>query len=698
MVKNVPEPISPPPVTSWKPEYIPAYLSNGLIGVRAGSIPLTEGLAVVSGLAELDPMEKGEGLSRGPYPIGGDIEVSGHRLSRLPGQVTFHEQRYDFACGELLSRFSFQSGEVTATADVLTFCSRTMPTLVLQEVRVRVNRECDLILTAKVDQTGLGGRLRSRETSTPGAEKPVVDGTMLWETHGGLATCGAAYITRFYGSDGAGRTREETDDLAPLRTSYAFKATPGGLYILRQMTSLVPSQSHHEPNRQATRLVCMGGQRGFEKLREENRQAWEEIWKGRVVITGAERRWQEMADAAFYYLQASSHRTSLFSTSMFGLAYWPNYHYYHGHVMWDVETFAYPTLLLTQPESAAALLDYRFERLVAAERNAAMNGYPGLQFPWASGPSRGEEVIRTNAPLISFEQHVSMDVANAFLQHWYVTGDEDFLREKAWPVLEGVCDWLSGRVTKTERGYEIKEVIGVAEQTQPVDNNAYVNMSAAVVLAGAAAVATRLKRPDGPHWAEIAAALFIPMDGDVIKNHDRFTASEGGATGATPEALAGLFPMTYQVAPEVELATMSFYLDRVDPYIGHPMLSAPLAVYAARLGDRARALRLFEQGYAEFINPPYGEVNEFSRTRFPDKPVVGPLFANLGGFLISLILGLPGIRPDDGDPARWPRRPVVLPEGWNGIEVDRLMLRGRPARLAAHQGMDRARIELPTGP
>ena len=118
--------------------------------------------------------------------------------------------------------------------------------------------------------------------------------------------------------------------------------------------------------------------------------------------------------------------------------------------------------------------------------------------------------------------------------------------------------------------------------------------------------------------------MFLPMDGDIVKNHDRFTSSESGVTGATPEALAGLFPMTYQVSPEVERATIGFYLGRVEPYIGHPMLSAPLGVYAARLGDRRRSLQLFEVGYAEFVNPPFGEVNEFSRTRFPDNPVVGP--------------------------------------------------------------------------
>src|SRR5438309_10916519 len=131
-------PISPPPVGAWRPECIPAYLSNGLIGLRAGPIPLIEGLAVVNGLAAIDPVEQGEGFARGPYPIGGELEVNGCKLSRVPGQAQFIEQRYDFSCGELTSRFTFSGGEARATVEVLTLCSRSLPPVVLQEVQVRV--------------------------------------------------------------------------------------------------------------------------------------------------------------------------------------------------------------------------------------------------------------------------------------------------------------------------------------------------------------------------------------------------------------------------------------------------------------------------------------------------------------------------------------------------------------------------------
>jgi trehalose/maltose hydrolase-like predicted phosphorylase len=96
----------------------------------------------------------------------------------------------------------------------------------------------------------------------------------------------------------------------------------------------------------------------------------------------------------------------MFSTAMFGLASWPDYHHYRGHVMWDIEGFALPVFLLTDPRVARSLLGYRLGRLAAARRNAAMNGYEGVQFPWASSPVRGEEVIRLSKARVIFEQHV----------------------------------------------------------------------------------------------------------------------------------------------------------------------------------------------------------------------------------------------------------------------------------------------------
>ncbi len=123
------------------------------------------------------------------------------------------------------------------------------------------------------------------------------------------------------------------------------------------------------------------------------------------------------------------------------------------------------------------------------------------------------------------------------------------------------------------------------------------------------------------------------------------------------------------------------------------MLSALLGVFAARVGEREQALELFERGYAEFVLEPFAATDEYSPRVFPDQERAGPFAANLGGFLSALLYGLTGIRLGPGDFVTWCERPPSLPAGWRAIEVDRVWVRGRPARIVARHGDERARIE-----
>ena len=682
-------PISPAAVTQYRPEFLPAYVANGVVGLRVPRVPQVGGLAILNGLAGIDGDSGAEGFARVPYPLAGDVELNRVSLRTAPERAQLREQTYDFAAGELRTVFDFDAGDVRAELDVLTFCSRTMPTLVLQEVRVSVSRACDAVLTAGVDPSGVPGTMKARSTRTRGTEQQPVDGSLRWQSHGAVGVAGVAYVTEFVGSE-AGRSVDE-NEVAPLATGYSFRGRSGTRYRLRQMAAVVPDAMHHEPDLQAIRLLFAGRERGFDHLREENSAAWQDIWQGRIQVD-APARWQAMLDAAYFYLQTSVHASSPASTSLFGLAYWPNYHYYRGHVMWDIEMFAVPPLVLTNPDAARSLLEFRAERLPAARNNASMSGYRGAQFPWESSPRYGEESAPGEGAASAHEHHVSLDVAFAFSQFLHATHDWEWGRKRAWEVLADVATWIVSRGVETERGFEIHGVNGIAERSENVDNNAFVNMAAAVALREAVALARPLGHVADPRWEMLARKLFLRIDRNgVIRNHDLYRASE--EKGETPEAAAGLFPLTFECGPEVERATLEFYLHLADKYVGAPMLSALLGVYAARLGNRERALELFERGYADFVIDPFALTTEYANAVFPEQPVAGPFTANLGGFLTSSLYGLPGIQIGPGEPESWCTRPVTLPKGWKELHVDRVWARGQPLRLTARHGDDHARLE-----
>lgn len=675
-------PISPPPVrSSGRPE-LPAYLSNGLVGLRVRDQPLSAGMALLSGYSGEHPERRIEAAAPVPYPLAGDIALDGVWLSDVPHQAAGFEQAYDFSCGELTSRFAFTVAGRTAQVEVLTFCSRADPTLVCQEVAVRVGSGCVLGLRAALDAGECDGHALRHDRDTPGEPEPAVDGSLLWESAGGLSTCGLALATELLGGE-AGPARPPLKDRR-LVTEYGLRVPAGRTVRLRQIVSLLPSVMHYAPDHAAVRLAAKAHSEGFEALRAANRAAWAELWKGRVRLEGAGERWQGLADAAFFYLNSSVHSASPASTSIFGLATWRDYHYYYGHVMWDIEAFAVPPLSLFQPHAAEALLAYRADHLEGARRNARLYGRRGLQFPWESGPRTGDEVAPLPGKAAWHEDHVSLDVARAFAFHAWATGDPEFLRTRAWPVLAGVAEWLTSRVSPTAKGFAIRASMGIAERETPSDNAAFTNMAAVVVLGHAARAAERLGLAADPAWACIAEGLAIPRRGPAVVSHDRFRLDE--TKGATPDPLMGLFPFGYPMSAKTEAATLALYLDAADAYIGSPMLSALYGAWAARTGDRRLALRLLDEGYGRFCVGRFLQTLEYRPDRFPEQPRAGPFFANIGGFLTSLLFGFTGLAPGPDAPEAWGRRPVVMPSGWRAIEVDRLWVRGRPMRLQARQG------------
>lgn len=216
-------------------------------------------------------------------------------------------------------------------------------------------------------------------------------------------------------------------------------------------------------------------------------------------------------------------------------------------------------------------------------------------------------------------------------------------------------------------------------------------MAARSVLAQAAQTASKLGIPPRKTWAEVSEGLNVPMRSNgVIASHDGYRTDE--EKGATPSPLMAIFPYWADIDEDTIQKTLRFYLNLWPDYAGVPMLPPLYGVWAAWAGERALSLKLLEEGYGEYQHGRFQQTLEYRLDKFPGGTASGPFFANMAGFITGLVVGMPALNVNSDDPATWPARPVVLPEGWTAIECDRLWIRGTPMRLRARHGAQRAEL------
>ena len=260
-------------------------------------------------------------------------------------------------------------------------------------------------------------------------------------------------------------------------------------------------------------------------------------------------------------------------------------------------------------------------------------------------------------------------------------GDDRFLREAAWPVLSGVADWVVDRASVDGDRFVFRDIGGPAQRVETADNDALTILAATVVLRRAIDMARMIGLEAPAKWSEVLEGLRPTLrDDGAIADHDGYRVTEEKA--ATPGALMGVFPYWAEMESDTRDRTLRFYLDQWQDYAGSPMLAALYGVWAAWLGDRTLSLMLQEEGFALYQHGRFLQTLEYRLDKV-DGVAAGPFFANIGGFIIGLLLGLPAPKMDDGDPRHWARRDVVLPQGWDVIECDRLWIRGAPWRLRA---------------
>jgi trehalose/maltose hydrolase-like predicted phosphorylase len=622
--------------------------ANGMVGIVSSPEPFKVKNVVLAGAYDQYGRGRVSNFLNSFNLLNMYLEVDGKRLDAK--MVSNFKQELDMQHAAFTTTFDYAD---KASIKYTYYSLRQLPFTVLMDVAITAKKAINITAASVMEAPDA---LKQVENYYNEIDRPHVTISLLTSTAksptGKLQLCAS---TSFLFNEEHGkepRVIHEMWDNNMHLMKFSRTVGAGQTYKYGVTGSSITSAHHADPLNEAERLTIFAKLEGRDRLVQFHNKAWDELWKSDIQIEGDPQAQQDV-HSMLYHLYSFSRAGTALSPSPMGLSGLG----YNGHVFWDTDLWMFPAMLVMHPDIARSMVEYRFERLENARKNAFAHGYKGAMFPWESADSGVEEtpVWALSGP---FEHHISADVANAAWLYYCVTQDKQWLRDRGWPILSATANFWASRVERNGPGkYDIKNVVAADEWAENIDNNAFTNAAAKANLMNATAAAKILDMPADTDWVNVATNIpILKMSNGVTQEHASYKGE--GIKQADVNLLA--YPLKTITDPAQIRKDLEYYETRV-PNEGTPaMTQGVFALLYARLGDGQKAYRWFKEAYEPNLNPPFRVIAE-------TKGGTNPYFATgAGGIIQAMLMGFGGL---DITPTGITQIKSKLPANWKSLKI-----------------------------
>ena len=628
--------------------YYGITVANGMIGIVSSPEPFKVKDVVLAGAYDLYGRGRVSNFLKSFNLLNMYLEIDNKRIDAK--SATGMQQELDMRKASFTTSFDYGD---KATVSYTYYALRHLPYTVLMDVNITARKDINITGASVMEAPDA---LKEVQNYYNEIDRPHVVISLLTSTAksptGKLQMCASNTFLFSEQHGNEPRVIHEMWDNNMHLMKFSRKIKAGESYRFSIAGSSITSAHHDDPLNEAERATIFAKLEGRERLLNFHTKAWDELWKSDIVIEGDAQSQQDV-HSMLYHLSSFSREGTALSPSPMGLSGLG----YNGHVFWDTDLWMFPAVLVLHPEIAKSMVEYRYQRLEAAKRNAFSKGYKGAMYPWESAETGVEEtpVWALSGP---FEHHITACVGIAAWNYYCVTQDKNWLREKGYPILSATADFWSSRVERNGAGkYDIKNVVAADEWAENVDNNAFTNAAAISNLKFATEAAKTLGISPNADWMHVAGNIpVLKLENGVTKEHATYNGE--GIKQADVNLLS--YPLKYITDPAQVKKDLQYYETRV-PNEGTPaMTQAIFSLLYARIGDADKAWHWFKDAYLPNLNPPFRVIAE-------TKGGTNPYFATgAGGIVQSLLMGFGGL---DITPNGIVQLKSVLPANWKSLTI-----------------------------
>jgi protein-glucosylgalactosylhydroxylysine glucosidase len=434
--------------------YYGVTVANGMLGVVSSAEPFKVKDVVLAGAYDLYGRGRVGNFLKSFNLLNMYMDIDGKRIGA--GEAKNMQQELDMQNASFTTSFDYAD---KATVSYTYYSLRQLPFTVLMNITITAKKDININAASVMEAPDA---LKNVENYYNEIDRPHVTLSLLTSQAksptGKLTMCASNsfLFTEVHGSEP--KIIHEMWDNNMHLMKFGKKLKAGSTYTFSIAGSSITSAHHADPLNEAERLTIYAKLEGAKRLVEFHQKAWAALWTSDIIIDGDAQAQQDV-HSMLYHLYSFTREGTALSPSPMGLSGLG----YNGHVFWDTELWMYPALLVLHPEIAKSMVEYRYQRLDAAKKNAFSKGYKGAMFPWESAETGVEEtpVWALSGP---FEQHITGCVGIAAWNYYCVTQDKEWLKEKGWPILKETANFWASRVERNGANkFEIKNVVAADE-------------------------------------------------------------------------------------------------------------------------------------------------------------------------------------------------------------------------------------------
>ncbi|BBX30967.1 glycoside hydrolase [Mycolicibacterium mageritense DSM 44476 = CIP 104973] len=471
-----------------------------------------------------------------------EVEVAGVRLDVQSSQVLHHERALDISHGLLWRNTLFEDSAGRRTrVESVRFASMFHRSLCGMRVEVTPENHSSPIAVV----SGINGHRRNLERMPAYPPGTVFSPETRWEkwahtkhlsevgrNHDGDRiylemrtidsdiTVGCASTT----SVATPARRTVLERYEQIAERFDVEVVAGEPIVLDKLVSFATSRDYPGPaahgadvRNRCTEVLDTSTAAGLDACLAASCAVWDAKWTSSDCVIGGDESAAKAVRFSIYHLLIAANEhdptVNIGAKSLSGEGY-------RGHVFWDTEIMMLPFFIYTQPDTARALLSYRYHTLDGARSNAHESGNRGARFAWESADT-GREVCPIwtvdgvdRLWMRDEELHVGADVAYGVMTYVAATGDIGFLVDHGAEILFETSRFWIDRLhfDATTGRYHLNTVMGPDEFHIHVDDNAFTNRLVRWNLEQAVATYDMLRDHHRDGLADLAVRIGLEAD------------------------------------------------------------------------------------------------------------------------------------------------------------------------------------------